>query len=89
MAIRLLSLMIPCTFFAVAQAPPRAQPAPHTGGLAPIGSLSLQNAPLVDVIDLLARQLRINYVLDPRVNRAVFINTSKKTKALMRAICWT
>ena len=32
-----------------------------------IGNLSLQNASLTEVIDQLARQLHINYILDPAV----------------------
>ena len=62
-----------------APAPPAAAPAqtapaqPAPGALAPtpgpapvrIGNLSLQNASLTEVIDQLARQLHINYILDP------------------------
>ncbi len=37
--------------------------------------LNLHNANIVDVIDILARRLRINYILDPRVKGAVTLNT--------------
>jgi general secretion pathway protein D len=37
--------------------------------------LNLQNADLLQVIDILARRLRINYILDPRVKGGVTINT--------------
>lgn len=44
------------------------------------GGLSLNNASLTEVIDLLARQLRINYILDPRVKGGVILNTYGETK---------
>jgi hypothetical protein len=34
----------------------------------PTGGLTLQNASLREVIDILAQRLKINYILDPRVN---------------------
>ncbi|HYZ86935.1 MAG TPA: type II secretion system secretin GspD [Bryobacteraceae bacterium] len=62
---------------APAQQPPvTLPPSPTTGGL------NLQNASLVEVIDILARQLKINYILDPRVKGAVTINTYGETKNL-------
>ncbi|MEO7142520.1 MAG: hypothetical protein ABI165_03365, partial [Bryobacteraceae bacterium] len=42
--------------------------------------LSLQNASLTEVIDILARQLKINYILDPRVKGGVILNTYGETK---------
>jgi general secretion pathway protein D len=48
----------------------------------PAGGLSLQNASLAEVIDILARQLKINYILDPRVKGGVTINTYGETKGL-------
>ena len=52
-------------------------------GAPPIGSLSLQNADLMQVIDQLARAAKINYVLDPRVERrAVTLNTYGETKSV-------
>jgi len=44
------------------------------------GGLNLHNASLTEVIDMLARELKINYVLDPRVKGAVFLNTYGETK---------
>ena len=40
----------------------------------------LNNASLTEVIDLLARQLKINYILDPRVKGGVILNTYGETK---------
>ncbi len=40
-----------------------------------IGNLSLQNASLTEVINQLARQLHINYILDPGVKGNIFLNT--------------
>ncbi len=63
-------------------APAAAQTPPPTiaPSASPSGTLTLQNASLREVIDLLARQLKINYILDPRVNGAVTINTYGETK---------
>lgn len=44
------------------------------------GGLNLQNASLTEVVDMLARQLKINYVLDPRVKGGVILNTYGETK---------
>ena len=69
-----------------AQAPPgqpaTAQtPAPvPTGSPTVYGGLSLNNASLTEVIDLLARQLKLNYILDPRVKGGVILNTYGDTK---------
>jgi type II secretory pathway component GspD/PulD (secretin) len=41
----------------------------------PAGRLSLRNAPLLEVINSLASQAGINYVLDPRVKIATSVNT--------------
>ncbi len=40
----------------------------------------MNNASLTEVIDLLARQLHINYILDPRVKGGVILNTYGETK---------
>ncbi len=48
----------------------------------PAGGLNLQNASLTEVIDILARQLKINYILDPRVKGGVTINTYGETKSI-------
>ncbi len=44
--------------------------------------LNLTNASLTEVIDLLARDLHINYILDPRVKGSVTINTYGEIKAI-------
>ena len=70
---------------AFAQAPPvqaapaQAAPAPAP---VPIGNLQLQNASLVEVINQLARQLKINYILDPAVKGSVVLNTYGSTANL-------
>jgi general secretion pathway protein D len=61
---------------AAQQQQPAPQPAPALGGL------SLQNASLTEVIDLLARQLKINYILDPAVKGSVILNTYGETRNL-------
>jgi len=56
--------------------PTQPQPeAPAGERRVPTGTLSLQNASLTEVIDALARQLGINYILDPRVKGSVTLNT--------------
>ena len=76
---------------AAQQAPPAAPQAPQAPAAPPTttpqqppptvyGGLSLNNASLTEVIDLLARQLRINYILDPRVKGGVILNTYGETK---------
>ena len=61
-------------------------PQPTTPSQAPVvssaGGLNLQNASLREVIDILARQLKINYILDPRVTGGVTINTYGETKTI-------
>ena len=61
------------------QSPTPAAPAPSASSS---GGLNLQNASLREVIDILARQLKINYILDPRVTGGVTINTYGETKAI-------
>ena len=55
-----------------------AQPAP--AGTMDIGGFRLQNISLVELVDILARRLKINYILDPRVKGAVTINTYGEVK---------
>src|SRR3989442_410548 len=57
---------------APAQPPPAAQAKPAAGTL---GGLNFYNASLVEVIDVLAKMLKINYILDPKVNGKVTVNT--------------
>lgn len=57
-------------------AAPAAKPVPETRGtLSEVGGFMLQNVSLVDMIDMLARRMKINYILDPRVKGNVTINT--------------
>lgn len=63
---------------APAQTAPAAPPPQSTS----TAGLNLQNASLREVIDILARQLRISYILDPRVQGGVTINTYGETKAI-------
>jgi len=56
-----------------------AQPTP-TGPPTTYGGLSLNNASLPEVIDLLAHQLKINYIGDPRIKGGVILNTYGETK---------
>lgn len=44
------------------------------------GGLSLQGASLREVVDMLARQLKINYTIDSRVNGSVTLNTYGEVK---------
>lgn len=60
-----------------ATAPVQAEPAPGGGFV-----LNLQNASLTDVIDVLARRLKINYILDPRVKGSVTLNTYGELRAV-------
>jgi len=57
---------------------PATAPATHPAVI--YGGLNLHNASLTEVIDMLARQLKINYVLDPRVKGGVVLNTYGETK---------
>ncbi len=56
------------------QTPAPRPPAPPAAGSAGF-SLNLTGATLQEVIDILARQLKINYILDPQVRGVVTINT--------------
>jgi general secretion pathway protein D len=46
----------------------------------PLGGLNLQNVSLIEVVDYLARLLKINYILDKRVSGSVTINTYGEVK---------
>ena len=59
--------------------PPTTAPV-SAGSPTVYGGLSLNNASLTEVIDLLARQLKLNYILDPRVKGGVILNTYGDTK---------
>jgi general secretion pathway protein D len=66
------------------QAPAQAPaPPPAPQAAAPAGPvLNLQDASLTEVIDQLARQLRINIQIDPRVKGTVTLNTYGETRNL-------
>jgi general secretion pathway protein D len=57
--------------------PPATAPAtaPATPAAGALGGLNFYNVSLVEVIDILAQKLKINYILDPKVNGKVTINT--------------
>ncbi len=65
-----------------AQQAPVVPPQPTAPPSVPIGNLSLQNASLTEVIDQMAKTLKINYILDPRVKGGVILNTYGETKNL-------
>lgn len=68
-----------------AQQPPAAQPQAPTQTASPSAGnlvLNLPNASLTDVIDMLARRLKLNYILDPRVKGSVIINTYGEIRAV-------
>jgi general secretion pathway protein D len=65
------------------QAPPPAtapQSAPPTPALTDSGGFLLDNVSLVELVDILARRLKINYILDPRVGGKVTIHTYGEVK---------
>jgi general secretion pathway protein D len=57
------------------------QPAPQPAA-PPVGNLSLNNASLIEVVNQIARQLRININIDPRVKGSVTLNTYGETRNL-------
>ncbi|MCZ2076325.1 MAG: hypothetical protein LC130_15165, partial [Bryobacterales bacterium] len=64
------------------QGPAATTPQPSPPGAVSFGGLSLQNASLPQVIDQLARILKINYILDPRLKGSVVLNTYGDTRDL-------
>jgi general secretion pathway protein D len=63
-----------------AQAAQTAAAVPQLPPAATFGGLSLQNVSLAEVIDALARQLKINYILDAKVQGGVTLNTYGEIK---------
>ncbi len=60
------------------QEPAAASPLPGPATPAPaasLGGLNLQNVSLVEVVDYLARELKLNYIIDPEVQGSVTLNT--------------
>src|SRR5581483_11690507 len=74
-----LPILFGCLFLGAGCAMAQNQPA-----AAPVvyGGLSLHNASLTEVVDMLARQLKINYVIDPQVKGSVILNTYGETRNL-------
>src|SRR5258706_16215074 len=69
------------------QQPAPQQPAPQQQAQVqqppvPLGPLNLQNASLTEVIDQLARQLHINFIIDPSIKGSVVLNTYGDTRNL-------
>ncbi|MCS7025544.1 MAG: type II secretion system secretin GspD [Bryobacteraceae bacterium] len=66
------------------QQPPAQQPPPPVQTASPAGNLvlDLPNASLVDVINILARHLKLNYILDPRVKGTVIVKTYGEIKSV-------
>ncbi|MBN9658252.1 MAG: type II secretion system secretin GspD [Acidobacteria bacterium] len=60
---------------AAAPAQPAQNAAPSAPPNALVGGMSLQNVNLLEVVDSLARELKINYIMDKRVNGGVTLNT--------------
>lgn len=84
---QLLALALMGLLLQAQQQPPPANPAPQpppTQTASPQAGivLNLPNASLTDVIDILARRLKINYILDPRVKGSVIINTYGEIRAV-------
>ena len=55
---------------------------PAQTGSPVVGGMNLRNASLVEVVDQLARMLKINYILDPRVKGGVYLNTYGDVKGI-------
>ena len=62
-------------------APTQTATPPSTASVS-TGMLNLNNASLVDVVEALCRNLKFNYILDPRVKGSVTLNTYGDTKSL-------
>ncbi|MGA3188588.1 MAG: type II secretion system secretin GspD [Bryobacteraceae bacterium] len=64
---------------------PQTTTAPQTAGApkpAPMGKINLENASLTAVIDQLARQLKLNLIVDPSVKGSITLNTYGDTSNL-------
>jgi general secretion pathway protein D len=75
----------PASPAASTQAPPGAGPATQVAVAAPprltdTGGFLLNNVSLTETIDILAKQLKINYILDPRVKGSVTLFTYGEVK---------
>jgi general secretion pathway protein D len=65
---------------APAQTAPQASLTPSESGRGSF--LQVENASLTEVVSLLARQLKINYIIDPRVKGAVSVRTYGELRAV-------
>src|ERR1700704_5827822 len=73
----LVLVLLSAAAVAHAQNPPQTAPQQ-----VPIGSLSLNNVSLTEVVDQLGRQLGLNILLDPRVRGTVTLNTYGELRGL-------
>lgn len=62
--------------------PPAASNGPAISGTIQFGGFTLQNASLTEVVDTLARQLKINYILPKGFGGSVTLNTYGDTKSI-------
>jgi general secretion pathway protein D len=60
--------------------PPQANGAPIPGRLSATDPFSMDNVSLTEMIEVLAKRLKISYILDPRVKGAVTIHTYGEVK---------
>jgi general secretion pathway protein D len=83
---RFFSVALIAALVQAQQQQPQQQPAATAPAqtASPAGNLvlNLPNASLVDVIDILARQLKLNYILDPRVKGSVIVKTFGEIKSV-------
>jgi general secretion pathway protein D len=80
---RKLFLILTLLVLAAGPVVPQQQPPAQTEPASPpLGPLNLQNASLREVIDQFARMLRINVIIDDKVNGGVTINTYGSTDNL-------
>jgi general secretion pathway protein D len=62
--------------------PATAQQAPAAPKPIPMGNLNLENASLTEVIDQLARRLKLNLIVDPTVKGSITLNTYGDTSTI-------
>ncbi len=75
----LIALIVTAALLAAQQPAPQQTAAQQPAGPALV--LNLPNASLAEVIDILARQLKINYILDPRVKGTITVHTYGEIRA--------
>jgi general secretion pathway protein D len=72
---KIFAAILICAISGSAQAPATAPQAPAAPKPVPMGSLNLDNVSLTAVVDQLARQLKMNIIVDPAVKGSITINT--------------